>query len=127
MPSLVVPIHLAIFLKEAKCAYQCGEGKFLSSDTKAISYSCVTGSEDHKYQWGKERPSVFVMNYMQFLEKEFGYVPIHPETRADRLNFRKRGANFSLNYICVVLVKVMGLCEVKVHTKMGSARLFRGI
>lgn len=68
-----------------------------------------------------------MMNYMQFLEKELEYVSIHPETRVHRLNFRKCGASFSLNYICVVLVKVMGLYEVKVHAKMGSVRLSRGM
>lgn len=129
MHSSVVLIHLAFFFffKDTKCAYQCREGKFLSSDTKANSYSCIKGSEDHKYQWGKERSSVFMMNYMQFLEKELEYVPIHPETQVHRLGFRKRSASFSLNYICVVLVKVMGLYEVKVHAKMGSARLCRGM
>lgn len=41
------------FLKDTRCSYQCGEGKFLSSDTKANSYPCVKRSEHHKYQWGK--------------------------------------------------------------------------
>lgn len=68
-----------------------------------------------------------MMNYMQFLEKELEYVPIHPETQVHSLSFRKRSASFSLNYICVVLVKVMGLYEVKVHANMGSARLYRGM
>lgn len=75
---------------------------------------------------GKERPSVFMMNYMQFLEEELEYVLIHPKTGVHRLDFRKCGASFSLNYICVVPLNVMGLYEVKVYAKMGSARLSRG-
>lgn len=70
--------------------------------------------------------SVSMINYIQFSEKELDYVPIHPETRVHRLHFRKHGASFSLNYICLVLVNVMGLCEVKIHAKIGLARLSRG-
>lgn len=65
----------------------------------------------------KKRPSVLMMNYMQFLEEELEYVLIHPETEVHRLNFRKCGASFSLNYICVVPVNIMGLYEVKAYTK----------
>lgn len=66
-----------------------------------------------------------MMNYMQFLEEELEYVLIHPKTGVHRLDFRKCGASFSLNYICVVPLNVMGL-YVKVYAKMGSARLSRG-
>lgn len=45
---------------------QCGEGNSLRSDTKTNFYSCIKGLENQKYQWGKAKPSVFMMNEMQF-------------------------------------------------------------
>lgn len=126
MPSSVIVIHLVIFQKTKNVHTSVGK-ESLSSDTKANSYSCVKGSEHHKYQWGKEMSSVSMINYMQFLEKELDYVPIHPETQVHRLHFRKHGASFPLNYICVVLMNIMGPYEVKIHAKIGSARLSRGM
>lgn len=39
MSFSVLLTHLAVFLKDVKCAYQCGEGKFFSSDIKGNSHS----------------------------------------------------------------------------------------
>lgn len=58
---------------------------FVSSDTEANSSSYAEGSEDHKHQRGKERASVFLRNYMPFLEKALRAVRIQPERGVHRL------------------------------------------